>query len=317
MTTIREVCEKAPLFTVFTATFNRAHTLHRVYDSLRAQTLQNFEWLLIDDGSTDGTRELVESWATVAPFPVRYIWQPNSGKHVAYNRALAEAQAPFFTLLDSDDACEPNALERLAAHWQSIPAEQQEAFSGVGCLCRDQYGAIVGERFPTEPFDANVREVYYLHRIHGEKWGMQRTEVLKRFPFPALAGTKFIPEAVVWNAISKTYRLRWVNDALRVYFIGSEDAGETLSRQGLRDNAPGKLYYCAWLLNNDLEYFGRSPMPFLKAAVLLPIVSAASGSTFATQWRALKSWNARLLVLLTCPLAALIGCVDRIKRVAR
>jgi glycosyltransferase involved in cell wall biosynthesis len=84
-----------PLFTVFTPTYNRAHTIHRVYDSLCAQTLRDFEWLVIDDGSTDNTAELVAKWAEVAKFPIRYFKQKNLGKHFAHNRALVEATGYF------------------------------------------------------------------------------------------------------------------------------------------------------------------------------------------------------------------------------
>ncbi len=96
-----------PLFTIFTPTYNRAHTLHRVFDSLRAQTLRDFEWLLIDDGSIDGTEGLVAGWAQSADFPVRYLRQDHAGKHIARNRALGEARGHFFACLDSDDAFGP------------------------------------------------------------------------------------------------------------------------------------------------------------------------------------------------------------------
>ncbi len=98
------------VFTVFTATFNRAHVLHRVYHSLRAQTFRDFEWLVVDDGSTDGTGALVEAWRAEADFPIRYRYQENRGKHVACNRAVAEARGRFFLTLDSDDACVPQAF---------------------------------------------------------------------------------------------------------------------------------------------------------------------------------------------------------------
>src|SRR5262249_2422136 len=105
---------KMPLFTVFTPTYNRAHTLHRVFDSLCAQTLRDFEWLVIDDGSSDSTRELIDNWTKSAHFTIRYIKQDHSGKHIAHNCAVREARGQFFLTLDSDDACTPQALERMA-----------------------------------------------------------------------------------------------------------------------------------------------------------------------------------------------------------
>src|SRR5437764_8622953 len=112
----------APLFTVFTPTYNRAHTIKRVFDSLSAQTLREFEWLVVDDGSTDKTSELIAAWAKAVDFPIRYFRQEHSGKHIAYNLAVRAARGQFFLTLDSDDGCVPHALERIAYHWNMIPA---------------------------------------------------------------------------------------------------------------------------------------------------------------------------------------------------
>ena len=109
-----------PLFTVFTGTRNRAHTLPRVYDSLRQQTFRDFEWLIVDNESTDGTRELVEGWQAQSDFPIRYLWHENRGKHGSQNRAVGEAHGQLFLTLDSDDPCAANALERFSFHWHAI-----------------------------------------------------------------------------------------------------------------------------------------------------------------------------------------------------
>src|SRR4051812_47352897 len=137
-------------FTVVTATYNRAHTLHRVYESLLAQTFRDFEWLVVDDGSTDGTRKLIEGWQAEASFAIRYLYQANAGKHIACNRAVREAAGRFITGIDSDDACLPHALERLIHHWNRIPADEQAGFTGVSALCIDETGQLVGTRFPRD-----------------------------------------------------------------------------------------------------------------------------------------------------------------------
>lgn len=99
------------LFTVFTPTFNRAHTLHRVYDSLGQQSFRNFEWLVVDDGSTDNTEQLVRDWKSNSDFPIRYEKQANSGKHVAINKAARLAKGALFLIADSDDAFSSEALQ--------------------------------------------------------------------------------------------------------------------------------------------------------------------------------------------------------------
>jgi glycosyltransferase involved in cell wall biosynthesis len=120
-----------PTFTVFTPSYQRAKTLPRVYESLQSQTFTDFEWLVIDDGSTDNTRALVAGWQQDARFPIRYLFQKNAGKHVAYNRAARLARGELLVTLDSDDSCLPNALERFYFWWQSIPSAQRDGFAGV------------------------------------------------------------------------------------------------------------------------------------------------------------------------------------------
>ncbi len=303
----------APLFTVFTPTYNRAHTLQRAFDSLCAQTLRDFEWLVVDDGSTDSTSELIATWVKGADFPIRYFKQDHSGKHIAHNLAAREAHGRFFLPLDSDDACAPRALERMAYHWTTIAARDRALFCGVSGLCSDQHGRIVGEQFPSDPFDTSLRERRYVYRLRGEKWGSTLMEIVRRFPFPEISGTQFTPEGVVWLEIAKTYKNRCVNEIFRIYYVDDDETGVTLTkRRGLGDSAPGRFYYYVWLLNNDLEYFFRSPIPFVKAAVMLPIVARFSGQSFRSVWKSLEKPSARALVLLALPFASLLYASDRI-----
>ena len=302
----------APLFTVFTPTYNRAHTLHRVFDSLCAQTLRDFEWLVVDDGSTDDTPRLVADWAKTAEFPIRYFKQDHSGKHIAHNLAAREARGQFFLPLDSDDACTPRALERMAYHWNAIPYSDRKSFSGVSGLCSNQYGKVIGDQYPHEPFDTSLRERCYLYRLRGEKWGSTLTEIVRRIPFPEIKGTQFAPEGMVWLEIAKNYKDRCVNEVFRVYYVDDDQTGATLSKKnGLTDNAPGRMHYYIWMLNNDLEYFFHSPMPFLKAAVMLPVVSWASGQRLGATLKALHSTQARFLLISALPLSGFLSFFAR------
>jgi glycosyltransferase involved in cell wall biosynthesis len=298
-------------FTVFTAIYNRAHTIKRVFDSLCAQTRRDFEWLVVDDGSTDNTSELIAGWAKTADFPIRYFKQKNSGKHIAYNLALREARGQFFLPLDSDDAFTPIAMASVAHHWAEIPEPDKRFFCGIGGLCCDQYGKTVGDRFPSEPFDTDMRKLKYVYRVRGEKWAALQTEVARHYPFAEVHATQFIPETTVWFEIAKTYKIRWFNEVYRVYYVDDEATGVTLTqRRNLSVNAPGFLYYYLWLLNNDLGYFFYSPMPFLKAALVLPIVAQFSGMRFGQAFRSLNRVPAKALVLMALPLSILLYIFD-------
>ena len=302
----------APLFTIFTPTYNRAHTLHRVFGSLRSQTLRDLEWLVIDDGSTDKTGSLMAEWTKCIDFPIRYIRQDHLGKHFAHNRAIREARGYFFSCLDSDDALVPDALEKLVHLWNTIPENERHAFYAVDGLCCDQTGKIVGDRYPVDQFDANLREMKYVYHLTGEKWGVGLTDVVRRYPFPEIAPGQYIPEGIVWLDIAKTYKSRAINEVVRIYYVDDIETGVSVSkRPNLGRHALGRWYYYIWILNNDLEYFFRSPQSFLKAAVMLPVVGWYSQQKLKSAWHALKNIPAKLLVGLAMPLSAMIYVIER------
>jgi glycosyltransferase involved in cell wall biosynthesis len=306
------------LFTVFTPTYNRAHTVHRVYDSLCAQTLRDFEWLVVDDGSTDSTAELIANWAKSADFPIRYFKQEHSGKHIAHNLAVREARGQFFLPLDSDDACPPHALERMAYHWNTIPNDDRTLYSGVDGLCSDQNGKIVGDRFPADPFDTTLRERRYIYRIRGEKWGSTLTDVVRRYPFPNVAQGQYLPEGIVWLDIGKTYKNRCVNEVFRTYYIDDTEPGVTVEiKRQLAAHAEGNWYYYLWLLNNDLYYFFHSPLPFIKAAVMIPVTAWITKRGLGRIMRSLQTVPAKTLVVVSLPVSLLIFTLDGLRPPAR
>ncbi len=231
-----------PTFTVFTPTYNRAYTLPGVYASLCAQTFRDFEWFIIDDGSTDGTEALVSSWQGECAFSIRYAWHENVGKHRTHNRGVSEARGMLFLTLDSDDSLVPEALERMKAQWDGIPIEVKAEFAGAAGLCVTDTGSEVGSNYPADPLDSNMFEIREKYRVTGEKCGFQRTDVFREFPFPEFAGERFITEATVWNRIARRYKTRYFNEVLRVY-IPRDDG---LSAEGVRlliDNPRGHALY--------------------------------------------------------------------------
>lgn len=206
-----------PVFTVFTPTYNRAHTLTRLYKSIQRQTMRDFEWIIVDDGSTDGTQQLVETWIHAGTdFPIRYYWQPNQHKKVAFNRGVREAKGRWFVPIDSDDELLPDALEKFQIMWESIPLHERPRYCAVVGLCLDDGGQIVGSRFPVEPLDATSVELYFDFAVHGEKFAALSVEALRTCPFPENI-PDYVPENVVWFRLSKTYTLRCFNIPVRIY----------------------------------------------------------------------------------------------------
>jgi glycosyltransferase involved in cell wall biosynthesis len=203
-----------PTFTVLTPTYNRAHTLVKVYECLERQTFRDFEWLIVDDGSSDSTNYLVTSWLKGTDLAIRYIKQPNGGKHTALNRGIQEAKGEFTTILDSDDILEDDALERFLAAWQSIPEDQRQNYCGVAGLCQDEKGKILGHELPQTTLDSDAIEITYTYRLGDDRHGMNRTEVLRQFPFPVFQGERFLTESVVWNRLALEYKIRYINQVV-------------------------------------------------------------------------------------------------------
>lgn len=302
-----------PVFTVLTPTFNRAHTLSRVFDSLRAQTFHEFEWVVVDDGSTDDTAGLVRGWAQDAPFPVRYVRQDNRGKHVAMNRGVEMARGELIATLDSDDACVPSALERFAFHWRSIPEDRRKAFYGIVCHCLDSAGRRLGDRFPAKVVDALGLDCRYLWRVRGEKWGAVRRDLMRATPFPEQPERTRIPESVVWDRIGQTYLARFVDEALRIYYQ-DPGAGSLGSPGDPARYAWGSMIQHRIVIDEHLEYFRKAPLTFLVAAIHYVRFSRHAGLGAAAQRRALVHRGARCLWWIAAPAGLAAAALDRARR---
>lgn len=235
--------DSRPTFTVFTPTYNRGQCLHGVYDSLVTQTCRDFEWLVVDDGSTDGSGEIVQRWAAEGKVDIRYKFQENGGKHRAFNTGVRAARGALFLTLDSDDRCIPEALARLKRHWEGIPAADRERFSGVTGLCIRPDGAIIGSRFPADVIDSNSVEIRTRYGVKGEKWGFQRTDILASHLYPEIEGEKYIAPSYIWNRIGRKYLTRYINEPLRIYELSEDSLTVGHLKLRIRNPRGAALYY--------------------------------------------------------------------------
>lgn len=299
----------APIFTVYTPTFNRAHTLHRCYESLKAQTFRDFEWLIVDDGSTDGTADLVTGWMAEGEVEIGYEARPHLGAHYAHNHCLRVARGRFIIKLDSDDGCVPEALERFWFHWNAIPEEWREGFSGVTALCRDHLGQRVGTVFPSDPLDSTAAELEYKYKVRGEKWGFLRADVLKAIPFPEDVPGNFIPESYLWCQVSSRYKTRHVNEELRIYWTDAPSLVH--GRPDPAKNAAGHRLMFQMVLNMEAGWCLTAPFRLLRAAAQYARFGFLSGVGVVQQAQGLRSWLARGLWLAGLPLGAALWMRDR------
>lgn len=224
--------------TIFTPVYNRCHTLSRLYESLKEQTNKNFEWLLVDDGSTDGTEKLAMAWSKEERgFSFRYFKTSHGGKHRAINFAVREAKAEAFFIVDSDDYLSAEAAEWIIKKFSCIAGGS--SFAGIAGLRQVPSAAIIGGQPSFSDYVDATNLERPLYGLMGDKAEIYKTSVLRRFPFPEFEGEDFLTESVVWDDIAlHGLLLRWFNKS--IYFCEYLADGLTaLSYEKFRDNPRG------------------------------------------------------------------------------
>ena len=215
--------------TVFTPTYNRGYLIENLYRSLQRQTFRDFEWVVVDDGSTDDTEERFVSFAKEEnTFPIRYIKTENGGKHRAINRGVQESSGELFFIVDSDDYLPDDALQLIDEVERTIPGAEKNTFGGVCGIKGFANEQEIGKTFEGEFLDITMLE-RSINGISGDKAEVFYTTLLRNYPFPEYDGENFITECVVWDKIAfDGYRLRFFNKTVMI----CEYRPDGLSAQG-------------------------------------------------------------------------------------
>ena len=193
------------VMSVFTPTYNRAYILPRLYDSLCRQTCNRFEWLIVDDGSCDNTKEVVDEWIREDKITIRYFWQENGGKQRAYNLGVEKSDLDLFLCVDSDDFLSENCVEEILAKWEEI--KYMSDIAGIIALRGDMEGKPLGTYFPENLEYTTTTELYGKYKFRGDMTMAYRTDILKQYPYWIADGEKFIGEGYVWSQIDQKYKL--------------------------------------------------------------------------------------------------------------
>ncbi len=284
--------------TVFTPTYNRAYILHQLYESLRRQNNFDFEWLIIDDGSTDNTEELVKQWIdSKDPFKIRYYKTANGGKPRAINKALELVQCPYIFIIDSDDYFTDDTLAFLLEKVKEL--EEDRELVGIGVL----RGFNEREAFGKANFSNNI--FIDANNLEREKFGLNfecnelyKTEILKKYPFVVWEGETFSPEEIVLNEIAlQGYKVRWYNK-IGVISEYLED-GLTINSFGLIQKNP--MGY-AMLFNHQLKYKKDFKEKFI--AAYLMICYSVIGKNLSYILRS----NSLFVTFLSFPIGLLVAC---------
>ena len=253
---------KHPFITILTPTYNRASLLPRLFDSLLRQTNKDFEWIVVDDGSTDDTREVVANLKEKCggAFPMRYVYKANGGKHMAINIGAERARGELLFIADSDDLLIDDALETVANSWHDI--SDDKSFAGIAGLdITMDTREVIGSGLPQEHIDCNAIDIRYRHHVTGDMKEVFRTEVLREFPFPEFAGERFCPEQLVWFRMARRYRLRYINKPIYIADYQPDGITAGITRARMRNPSASMLTYAE---------LTECPVPFLvkvKAAI--------------------------------------------------
>lgn len=202
------------MITILTPTYNRAQYLKQVYNSLLLQTNHNFEWIIIDDGSIDDTKDTVSSFFDQNLFPIRYFYQKNGGKHRAINNGLKHAKYEYIYILDSDDILIENAVMFFINH---LPEIQNSSFVGLAGLKVFENRKVIGnQKINADYIDAtNIERTKF--GLNGDKAELLKKKILLEYPFPEFENENFISESSSWDRIAiDGYKIRWFNQPVSI-----------------------------------------------------------------------------------------------------
>lgn len=262
-----------PLITVLTPTYNRASLLPRLYESLCRQTYKDFEWIVVDDGSTDDTEELVNSkfktYNTL--FPVRYFKKKNGGKHTAINYGVRKATGILFYIVDSDDYLTDDSLSWIAKYYEGV--KDDKSFCGVSGMKGYFNGDKVGTQVHFDTLDCTIAESGYKYHIHGDKAEIFKTSVMKEFPFPEFPDERFCPEALVWNRMSKKYKMRYFDKVIYICEYLKDGLSHNQSKLLGKNIKATMLTYKEMVENSEAPLFFRlrSAINYWRYSLLCPL----------------------------------------------
>lgn len=255
--------------TIFTPTYNRAYILGTLYESLKRQTSMDFKWIIVNDGSTDNTDQLVNTWLSENNFQIIYYKQNNSGKHIAINSGVNLCDTELFFCVDSDDYLTDDAIEKVLTLWRD-KGENKGHISGIVALRKYHNNSIIGTPFPKYLETSTLGDLYKKHSVTGDKVVIYKTEVLKKFPFPQFAGEKFLVESLIYDRIDREYNMLLLNNAI-YYCEYLPDGLSQDFRELYRKNPRGFLEYFnqSFVLSNALIEKGKCAAHYFALSLYL------------------------------------------------
>lgn len=288
------------LLTIFTPAYNRACTLGRTYESLKKQKCKDFIWLIIDDGSSDCTAELVEEWQQKDNgFEIRYIYKKNGGMHTAHNVAYENIDTMLNVCIDSDDCLADNAVEYIISKWNEV---SDKNYAGLIGLDADFQGEIIGKSFPPSLTETTLAG-YYAQGGCGDKKLVYRTDVINQYPpYPVFAGEKYVALAYKYRLIDQDYKLAVLNKILCNVEYQPDGSSATMWKQYVR-NPKGFSFW----RKVCMKY------PESRKRLIIDCIHYVSSSILAKNTHYLKESPRKVLTILLSPIGLCLAIYTKYK----
>lgn len=282
------------VLTIFTPSFNRGYTLNKCYESLKNQTVKDFKWLIVDDGSTDNTRELVNSWIEEGILDITYKYQENQGMHGAHNTAYELIDTELNVCIDSDDYMPNDAVEKIIEFWNNNKNEKDIA----GFIGLDAYedGNIIGDYFPKTLRKTTLFEINNKYKIQGDKKIVYRTEISKKYQYPLYKGERYVGLAYKYYKIDEKYQLLTMNEVLCIVEYMDDGSSRNMFSQYIK-NPKGFAFYRVENMKNSRATF---------VFKLKENIHYVSSSLISKNKRFIKESPCKGLTILSIPIGYLL-----------
>ena len=253
--------------TVFTPSFNRAHLLPRLYQSLLEQTSKDFVWLIIDDGSSDSTQEVVKQWIEEDKIEIQYHYKENGGMHTAHNAAYRLIKTELNVCIDSDDYMPEDAIEKILGIW-NITLDKTNI---AGIIGLDAFidNSIVGSKIPEHLTKGNLYDLYNKHQVTGDKKLVIRTDVVRKYPYyPEFKNEKLVPLGILYIMIGNDYDFIYSNEVFCIVDYQPDGSSGTIFRQ--YKQSPRGFAYAKTegkRFSNNLIYLFKNSIQIVSSAI--------------------------------------------------
>ncbi|MGN0322795.1 MAG: glycosyltransferase family 2 protein [Oliverpabstia sp.] len=286
--------------TVFTPTYNRENTLPRTYESLCVQDCKDFIWLIVDDGSVDGTAQMVDCWkCRENGFEIQYIYKENGGMHTAHNTAYENIHTELNVCIDSDDKMAPNAVRKIKETWEKV---RGKGYAGIIALDADFSGNVIGKGFPTGMIDTTLGG-YYASGGWGDKKLIYRTDVIKSIPpYPVFTGEKYVGLVYKYMLVDQKYKM----------FVMDEVICEVEYQEDGSTNTMWKLYMenpngFAFLRNAAMRY------PTSNRRLIRDCIHYCSSCQIAKNKNYIKESPRKVLTMFCTPMGWILTAIVKKK----